>query len=360
MNSQPIVGIWRCGVVLFLALTPLPAQSQVRDRQDRGGATSFNQAAYLESLSASSTDDLSVSCIPDGLFLCFPVARLADDPRSAASEQVVGKDLLQKLSPLRRVTKSWPSTVLFFGNADRLLPGGILLYDKAREMGVTCELCLAEGRGHGFVNASPWNFVSSKCAADFFMRAGVLPRAALPDTPPGMLKKYNDEPLEAVYLGTDDNPARQRFDQGGGHKQSEPAASEELGSSPQPSVAQEKTTPQLTSDRLQQVLRRFPEADLNKDGKLSLEEAREYLRKADRNSQSKTLASAQERFETGRWYMLMLENKGNDLVAQIEGKKPLRAESKDVHVKKPGIEFRVAGRENIEVGFDSLRVWELK
>jgi hypothetical protein len=86
----------------------------------------------------------------------------------------------------------------------------------------------------------------------------------------------------------------------------------------------------------------------------------EHNDKADRNSQSKALASAAEKFEPGQWYTLLLETKGDDVVAQVEGKKPLRAASKDFHVKKPGIEFRVAGRDNEEVNFDNLRVWELK
>jgi hypothetical protein len=171
MNSQSIAGIGRCGAVLLLALTPLSAQSQVRDRQ-----------------------------------------------------------------------------------------------------------------GHGFVNAAPWNLVSAKYAADFFIRAGLLPKAALPDTPPGELKKYNGEPLEKVYVKTNENPAQQRFEQGGGRKQSEPSASAEPGSTPQPSVAQQRTTPEPTPDRLQQVLRRFPEADLNKDGNLTLDEARAYLRKRKSNT----------------------------------------------------------------------------
>ena len=31
-----------------------------------------------------------------------------------------------------------------------------------------------------------------------------------------------------------------------------------------------------------------------------------------------------------------------------------------IHVKKPGIELRVAGGDNGEVSFDNLREWELK
>ena len=86
----------------------------------------------------------------------------------------------------------------------------------------------------------------------------------------------------------------------------------------------------------------------------------EHHHKADRNSRSKALASAPETFEPGRWFTLLVENKGDEVVAQVEGKKPLRASSKDFQVKKPGIEFRVLGRENMEINFDNLRVWELR
>ena len=86
----------------------------------------------------------------------------------------------------------------------------------------------------------------------------------------------------------------------------------------------------------------------------------EHNDKADRNSRSKALASAPEKFKPGRRYTLLVEFKGGDVVAQVERKKPLRAASKDFSVKKPGIEFRVAGRDNEEVSFDNLRVWELE
>jgi hypothetical protein len=86
----------------------------------------------------------------------------------------------------------------------------------------------------------------------------------------------------------------------------------------------------------------------------------EHNDKSDRTSQSKVLTSAPETFAQGQWYTLLLENKGADVVARMEGKKPLRASSKDFRVKKPGIEFRVLGRDEAEVAFDNLRVWELE
>ena len=86
----------------------------------------------------------------------------------------------------------------------------------------------------------------------------------------------------------------------------------------------------------------------------------EHNDKADRNSSSEALASAPEQFEQGHWYTLQVEFKGGDVVAHVEGKKPLRAASKEFSVKKPGIEFRVSGKDTGEVIFDHLRVWELK
>ena len=72
------------------------------------------------------------------------------------------------------------------------------------------------------------------------------------------------------------------------------------------------------------------------------------------------LASAPARFERGRWYTLLIENKGADVVARVEGQEPLRASSPDFRVKKPGIEFRAIGPTGEEVCFDNLRVWELE
>ena len=142
--------------------------------------------------------------------LCFPVASLVDDTRADAFKQVLGEEMADNLSPARHVTASWPPTILFFGNADRLLPGGILLHDRAREAGATCELYLASGEGHGFVNAAPWNIVSARYAEDFFMRAGLLEKKPLGEGPPNELKRYNGEPVERILIRTDGNPSRQR------------------------------------------------------------------------------------------------------------------------------------------------------
>ncbi len=119
------------------------------------------------------------------------------------------------------MTKAWPPTVLFFGNTDKLLANGVLLHNQAREAGLAAELYLAEGEGHGFVNKAPWHEVSSKYAADFFMRAGVLEKKPLAAAPPNELKKYNGEPVEKIFVKTNGNPSKPAR-KGGANKKVEP------------------------------------------------------------------------------------------------------------------------------------------
>jgi len=236
-----------------------------------GGSAGGHIAACTAIIDApdSDTDDLRVSCIPDGLLLAYPVLNLVAGRWSHAKEELskrgIGEDLANKLSPSRHVTKAWPPTVLFIGTADIGLTNGVLFHNKAKEADVTVELYLAEGRGHGVrrvVNSGPRDFISSKYAADFFMRAGVMDKGPLPDAPPGEWQKYNGEPIETILSRTNVNPTRMMLrGRAGQTKPKEPAQRE-------PSEAQ-----------LQQMLRRFPDADLNRDGNLTLDEFREFRRK---------------------------------------------------------------------------------
>lgn len=86
----------------------------------------------------------------------------------------------------------------------------------------------------------------------------------------------------------------------------------------------------------------------------------EHNDKDDPTSTNKALAKAAATFEQGRWYELLLEVKGDNVLAQIGGLEPLRATSKDFHVKKPGLVFRTGGKDTDEVQIDEVRVWELK
>jgi hypothetical protein len=82
--------------------------------------------------------------------------------------------------------------------------------------------------------------------------------------------------------------------------------------------------------------------------------------KADPKSKNVVHAKAATKFEPGQWFTLMLEMKGNDVVARVDGKPPLRATAKDFHVKKPGLVFRAGGKDDQEVLIDNVKVWALE
>ncbi len=86
----------------------------------------------------------------------------------------------------------------------------------------------------------------------------------------------------------------------------------------------------------------------------------EHNDKANPESKTKTHIKVETAFDPATTYTLMLECNGDNVVAQISGKEPLKATAPDFHVKKPGLVFRVGGKDGQEVTFDNLKVWALK
>src|SRR5688572_2217231 len=86
----------------------------------------------------------------------------------------------------------------------------------------------------------------------------------------------------------------------------------------------------------------------------------ENIDKADPSSKNVVHAKAATKFAPGQWFTLLLEVKGNEVVARIDGKEPLRASAKDFHVKKPGLVFRAGGKDGQEVLVDNVKVWALE
>ncbi|WP_395744903.1 hypothetical protein [Prosthecobacter sp.] len=86
----------------------------------------------------------------------------------------------------------------------------------------------------------------------------------------------------------------------------------------------------------------------------------EHNDKANPESKTKVHAKAETAFDSAATYTLLLECKGDNVVAQITGKEPLKATSPDFHVKKPGLVFRMGGKDGQEVAFDNVKVWALK
>ncbi len=86
----------------------------------------------------------------------------------------------------------------------------------------------------------------------------------------------------------------------------------------------------------------------------------EHNDKANPESKTKVHAKVETAFDPATTYTLMVECKGDNVVAQITGKEPLKAAAADFHVKKTGLVFRVGGKDGQEVAFDNVKVWALK
>jgi hypothetical protein len=83
----------------------------------------------------------------------------------------------------------------------------------------------------------------------------------------------------------------------------------------------------------------------------------EHNDKADPKSKTIPRAAADAKFEQGKTYTLLLEAKGDQAIAQIAGFAPLKAQSKDFAVKKPGLVFRFGGKDDQNVRILDVLVW---
>ncbi len=86
----------------------------------------------------------------------------------------------------------------------------------------------------------------------------------------------------------------------------------------------------------------------------------EHNNKADPASKTKVLATAKTDFSPDQTYTLLVECKGNDVIAHVTGKEPLKATAADFHVKKPGLVFRMGGKDGQEAVLDNVKVWALE
>ena len=86
----------------------------------------------------------------------------------------------------------------------------------------------------------------------------------------------------------------------------------------------------------------------------------EHVDKDDPKSKNTVHATAATKFAPGEWVTLLLEVKGDTVVVSAEGRAPLRATAKDFPVKKPGLVFRVGGKDGQEALIDNVKVWALE
>ncbi len=97
-----------------------------------------------------STDNTSVSCIPNALVLFNPV--FDNGPGGYGYERI--GDAYKQFSPLHNIVSSAPPTIVFLGEKDHLIPVETAKYYKTvmEKVKSRCDLFLYEGQGHGFFN----------------------------------------------------------------------------------------------------------------------------------------------------------------------------------------------------------------
>lgn len=87
----------------------------------------------------------------------------------------------------------------------------------------------------------------------------------------------------------------------------------------------------------------------------------EHQDKSNPASKNQERASASAAFETGKWYTLVLEMKGQEVAAHVLGiDAKLRAASPDFACKKPGLVFRVMSKDEGSAQLDNLKVWRAR
>ena len=117
-----------------------------------------------------STDDLSVSCIPNALVLFNPV--IDNGPGGYGYERI--GEQYKNFSPLHNIRSGAPPTIFFLGTNDNLIPVETAEYYKKvmEKVGSRCELKLYEGEGHGFFNYNyPDNYKLTVSETDKFLQS---------------------------------------------------------------------------------------------------------------------------------------------------------------------------------------------
>jgi acetyl esterase/lipase len=100
-----------------------------------------------------------------------------------------------KIVPALHLTKDTPPTLILFGTKDELLPRGEEFMAKAKEVGHTAEMFLAEGVGHGFAGKSPWREKVDQREDEFLVALGYLQGKPTIKVPEG--KDQKPQPKDA-------------------------------------------------------------------------------------------------------------------------------------------------------------------
>jgi acetyl esterase/lipase len=142
------------------------------DRIGAAGGSAGGQLAAFTALVPGQDDphdDLSVSPKPNALVLFFPV--LDNGTNGGWGNWRVG-NRVKEFSPAANVTSNAPPTIIFLGTKDQLIPVSTIKRFQAnmRSCGVTCDVQLYSGQGHGFASNEPYK-TDTLIMADQFLKS---------------------------------------------------------------------------------------------------------------------------------------------------------------------------------------------
>jgi acetyl esterase len=112
------------------------------------------------------TDDLSISCVPQALVLFNPV--IDNGPGGYGYDRI--GDQYKDFSPIINIKKNAPTTVFFLGTNDKLIPVATAEYYKIvmERVGSRCDLQLFDNQEHAFIN-KPAYFAKTLILVDEFL-----------------------------------------------------------------------------------------------------------------------------------------------------------------------------------------------
>lgn len=119
---------------------------------------------------SETTDDLSISAIPNALVLFNPV--IDNGPGGYGHERI--GDAYKDFSPLHNIRKGAPPTIFFLGTKDQLIPVETAHYYKMvmEKVGSRCDVHLYEGQPHGFFNYAKFeNYRETVSMTDAFLQS---------------------------------------------------------------------------------------------------------------------------------------------------------------------------------------------
>lgn len=144
-----------------------------------GGSAGGHLAAFLGTTDGidSPQDDLTISPRADAMLLFNPVY---DNGPGGWGTQRIG-ERYREFSPAHNITRDDAPAIVFLGTEDKLIPVETAkrFQDRMRAQGITSELHLYEGAGHGFFNykrdEGKWFHLNMTAVDDFLLQLGWIP-----------------------------------------------------------------------------------------------------------------------------------------------------------------------------------------